>query len=390
MEIRQLTAQEYDVSLALAEYAFQYKLSPEEREKGRERFIPERIWGVFENGELLARLGLLPFQTYLHGKAFRMGGIGGVSTWPEKRRNGMVSGLLSRVLVHMKEQGCSLSFLHPFSISFYRKFGWEVLSDCKKYTISSEKFPAKTKVVGSVKRDVKDITLLDQIYQTFAQKYNGALVRDSSWWERGILNKEMYTAVYFSEAGEPEGYTFYNIKNRELLVEEFIFLNKTAHQALWNFLANHDSMVDQAVVNRAPADDILPFMLQDPRCKQEYIPNGMARIVDASAFVHEYPFQAPAAQVSININIADTFAPWNDGWWSLEVSTDGTGRLVKSEQGDSSSGLVCDINTLTAMLIGYKRPMEMFAIGRLHGSEAEVTVLEQLIPRSTTALFDFF
>ncbi|MGG6312747.1 GNAT family N-acetyltransferase [Paenibacillus macerans] len=393
MDIRQLTPGEYDVSLNLSEYAFQYKLSPEDREKNRASFKPERFWGAFEDGELLAKLTLLPLQLYVQGRSFQMGGIAGVATWPEKRRSGLVGRLLATALNRMNEQGQILSCLHPFSIPFYRKFGWEVYTDYKKYTLNVDNFPSKTRVPGTVKRDVKDIELLDGIYHAFARRYNGTLVRDADWWKQSVLGDEDHTAVYFSEAGEPEGYVLYQVKNGELLVDEFVFLNETARQGLWTYLANHDSMVKQAIINHVPADDLLPYMLRDPRCKQETVPYFMARIVNAAAFVREYPFNAAAAQTTrINLQIQDGFAPWNEGQWLLEVSPEGAGMLnpAESAPGEGIPGLTCDIQTLTAMLLGYKRPREMFAYGKLSGSEADAETLERLIPVSKTALLDFF
>ncbi|MGZ7442851.1 enhanced intracellular survival protein Eis [Paenibacillus sp. TH7-28] len=393
MEIRQLTADEFDDSLNLSEYAFQYKLPPEDREKQKARFNPEQTWGAFEGGELLAKLTLLPLQIYIQGRALPMGGIAGVATWPESRRGGLVSKLLSRALVQMNEEGQVLSCLHPFSIPFYRKFGWEVYTDHKKYTISPSNFPVKTQVGGSVKRDIKDIELLNRIYHKFALKYNGTLVRDTDWWERMVIGTDDHTAVYFSEADEPEGYTIYQVKNRELLIDEFVFLNDTARKGLWTYLANHDSMVTQAVVDHVPADDLLPFMLHDPRCKQEIAPYFMARIVNAGAFVGQYSFVAQASQTQtarLNLRIIDGFASWNDGSWMLEVDAEGHGQLATAEQSGEDTGLTCDIQTLTAILLGYKRPREMYAYGRLTGPERDVETLERLIPVSATALLDFF
>lgn len=391
MDIRPLRADEYDASQNLSEYAFQYKLSPEERERRRTSFIPERFWGAFEDGELLAKLTLLPLELYVQGRPFRMGGIASVATWPEKRRGGLVRELLAAALSRMNEQGQTLSCLHPFSIAFYRKFGWEVYTDYKKYTINVDNFPAKAQVGGTVKRDVKDIVLLNGVYHAFAKRYNGTLVRDEDWWKRMVLgDDDDHTAVYYSESGAPEGYLLYNIKNRELLVDEFVFLNETARQGLWTYLANHDSMVTQAVVDHVPADDLLPFLLRDPRCKQETVPYFMARIVNAAAFVREYPFtaQASAGAVRLNLKIHDGFAAWNDGRWQLEVSPEGAGQLLP---GDAASPvLACDIQTLTAMLLGYKRPREMYACGKLTGPEADAETLERLIPAGQTALLDFF
>lgn len=391
VEIRQFTAEEFDDSLNLSEYAFQYKLSPEDREKRRALFIPERSWGAFEDGALLAKLTLLPLQLYIQGRPFRMGGIAGVATWPEKRRSRLVSRLLSKALSRMNEEGQTLSCLHPFSIPFYRKFGWEVYTDYKKYTINVDNFPAKTAVDGTIKRDLKDVTLLNGVYHTFAKRYNGTIVRDADWWKQMVLGDEDHTAVYFSAAGEPEGYVLYHVKNKELIVDEFVFLNETARQGLWTYLANHDSMVTQAVVDHVPADDLLPFMLRDPRCKQETVPYFMARIVNAEVFVREYLFHAPASQATrLNLQIVDGFAPWNNGTWRLEVDSEGHGQLVQAEPGGGEGGLACDIQTLTAILLGYKRPREMFAYGRLGGPEKDVETLERLIPVGTTALLDFF
>lgn len=390
VEIRSLRAEEFDASLNLSEYAFQYKVEMEDREEQRKLFIPERSWGAFEDGELLAKLMLLPLHSYVQGRPIPMGGIAGVATWPEHRRSGLVRELLAAALHQMNEQGQILSCLHPFSIPFYRKFGWEVYTDYKKYTVNIDSFPSKTLTTGSVKRDVKNIELLNEIYHSFARQYNGMLVRDEEWWKRMVLGEEVHTAVYYAESGQPEGYLLYQVKNRELVISEFVFLNETARQGLWTYLANHDSMVTQVVFDRVPADDLLPLLLRDPRCKQETVPYFMARIVNAAAFVAEYSFAVPAATspIHLGLRIEDGFAPWNEGNWQLAVSPEGKGSLLPGDQ--TNSGLVCDIQTLTALLLGYKRPREMFACGKLSGPETDVATLERLIPVSQTALLDFF
>lgn len=393
MEIRPLRAVEFDASLSLSEYAFQYKVKPEDREERRKSFIPERSWGAFEGGELLAKLMLLPLHLYVQGRPVPMGGIAGVATWPEHRRSGLVRELLATALRRMNEQGQILSCLHPFSIPFYRKFGWEVYTDYKKYSVTIDSFPSKTLVTGNVKRGVKDIELLNGIYHSFARRYNGMLVRDEEWWKRMVLGEEDHTAVYYAESGQPEGYVLYQVKNKELIIDEFVFLNETARQGLWTYLANHDSMVTQVIFDRVPADDLLPFLLRDPRCKQETVPYFMARIVNAAAFVGDYSFIPPASTspIRLGLRIEDEAAPWNEGDWLLEVSSEGKGSLTPVNPANpADSGLVCDIQTLTALLLGYKRPREMFACGKLSGPGTDAETLERLIPLSQTALLDFF
>lgn len=400
MEIRTLTADEFEAGLNLSEYAFQYKLNEVQREEQRSRFIPERSWGVFEGNELLAKLTLLPLQLYIQGHPVQMGGIAGVASWPEKRRGGLVNRLLSAVLTRMNEQGYSFSCLHPFSIPFYRKFGWEVYTDHKKYTIPVHQFPVKRSMSGSVKRDVKDIALLNRVYEAFASHYNGTLLRDESWWTYDVLTPERHTAVYYSEGGEPEGYILYRIENRELVVHEFVFLHEMARQGLWTYLSNHDSMVTQVVIDRVPSNDLLPFLLNDPRCKQEVVPYFMARIVNAASLIQQYKFNSlelAEPSIQLKLRLHDEFAAWNDGLWLLEISSEGRGKLQRATgeeggvQGHKAEAVLdCDIQALTVLMLGYKRPLELFACGRLTGPLADVELLERLLPIQQTALMDFF
>ncbi|MFB5678980.1 enhanced intracellular survival protein Eis [Paenibacillus terreus] len=389
MEIRQLRHEDFEASTELSQYAFQYTLSPAELEEQKKKFKPEQVWGVFDSEELNAKLTLLPLQVYLHGKQFAMGGIAGVATWPEKRRGGLVSRLLKHALEQMKLSGQTVSFLHPFSFPFYRKFGWEIFIEHKKYTVPVDKFPSKTAIEGTIKRNIRDTEQLNKVYQQYAQKFNGTLVRDMEWWENRVLNKDTQTAVFYAENGAPEGYVFYKVQNKELSCDEFVYLTEQARRALWTYFANHDSMVEKGTFSFIPANDSLPYLLADPRIKQEIIPYFMGRIVDVPAFVEQFPFQSSAQGAEITLALTDTHAPWNEGIWRLSVSSQGEGKL-EPVRGNTEAQLQCDIAALSAMLIGYKRPQELFRWGRLTGSAEAAYMLELVVPSAQTFLMDFF
>lgn len=390
MEIRQLNSEEFETSLSLSEYAFQYKLTGEDKVKAKSRFKPERVWGIFEEGILGAKLTLLPLQVYIQGRVALMGGIAGVATWPENRRQGMVAKLLSHTLQTMNEAGQTLSFLHPFLIPFYRKFGWEIYCEYKKYTIPIAKFPLKAEIAGSIRRNIFDIEILDELYSHFADQYNGTLKRDKDWWEHAVLDQDTFNAIFYSLKGNPEGYVLYKIEKSELVIDEFVFMNEQARQGLWTFLANHDSMVTGASLKLVPSDDILPFLLPDPRITQENYPYFMARIVNAKAFVENFSFRVQAVQHKQIINIEDKHAPWNDGLWEWRITLEGNATLVRIGGDNIEADLSCDIGTLTVLLLGYKRPEELSRVGRLIGNEAAIQWLEEIIPQAQTGLFDFF
>ncbi|MBY0011390.1 GNAT family N-acetyltransferase [Paenibacillus typhae] len=390
MEIRQLKTEEFEANLTLSEYAFQYKVSAENRITNKEKFKPERVWGVFEEGELKAGLTLLPLKVHIQDRIVSMGGIAGVATWPENRRQGYVATLLKHILQVMNENGQPLSMLHPFLIPFYRRFGWEVYCEYKKYSIPVGKFPVKTEIEGSVRRDAADLETLDRLYSRFAARYNGTLKRSMDWWKQSVLDQDVHHGLFVSDEGEPEGYVLYKLENRELVIDEFVYLNEKARRALWTFLANHDSMVTGALLKLVPSDDMLPFLLPDPRISQENYPYFMARIVNAQTFIESFVFHKQQEVRKYTVYIKDEHAPWNDGSWALTVNTDGTASLVRSEGAEGQTDLSCSIGTLTVLLMGYKRPQELARYGGLTGDPEALKWLEEIIPHAETALFDFF
>ncbi|GAK43098.1 GNAT family N-acetyltransferase [Paenibacillus urinalis] len=388
MVIRQLKMEEFDVSTQLSEYAFRYKLTAEEKEQRRQHFVPEQYWGLFDDEELQAKLTLLPFQVYVNGKVFDMGGIAGVATWPENRRKGHVAQLLKHALQEMKNQGQSLSFLHPFLVPFYRKYGWEVFAEYKRYFIQAHQLPPRVEYEGKVVRDVTDIAVLDGLYQSFASRYNGTLVRDEAWWKRSVLNGDGHTAVYYSPEGEPQGYVLYENKDKELICDEFVYSNENARRALLTYFANHPS--EQFKLSMLPSDDELPFLLPEPRVKQELVPYFMARIVDLRAFIAQYPFEANQS-LDLVLQVEDSVASWNTGFWHLTINEDGQGNIELLSSDDKSTADVSgDIQSFTAMFMGYKRPRELYLMERLAGNPLRATQLDHVIPACRTFFMDFF
>ncbi|MEE4565333.1 enhanced intracellular survival protein Eis [Paenibacillus polymyxa] len=395
MEIRQLQSEEFEAAIGLSQYAFQFTMTPEDLEKAKKKFKPEQTWGIFDGPDLNAKLTLLPLQVYIHGQVFDMGGIAGVATWPEKRRGGMVSRLLTHALEEMKTAGQSLSFLHPFSFAFYRKFGWETYTEYKKYVIPIDKFPAKLKTEGIVKRDIKNISELDQVYQSYASRYNGTLVRDKAWWQERILNENYRTVLYYTDAGDPQGYALYKIEDKQLNCDELVYENETARRALWTYFANHDSTITQGKFIYVPADDNLPFLLDDPRIQQETVPYFMGRIVDAVAFVERYPFEQIGEETSLTLHLTDRYAPWNEGVWRLTITAEGQGHLARVDTSnlsvnDTVADLELGIQSLTTLMLGYQQADNLFNWGRIEGSSESVAALKRVVPTKQTFLLDFF
>lgn len=379
--------------LLLSEFAFQYELSEEERNKKAAKLKSEELWGYYSEGKLAAKLMLLPLAVSIGTREFAMGGIASVSTWPEYRRNGYVGKLLRHSFEVMRGRGQSLSMLHPFSFSFYRKYGYEIYTDVKKYELELRHIPSLPHPGGSFVR-TRDVNLLRRVYDAYAREYSGMLVRSDDWWNRILEDRSSTLAVWLNEEGEPRGYLRYLVRNEEMKVHEWVYLDETARMALLKWISNHDSMCGKVTMKSA-ADDALSFLLPNPRFKQETAPYFMARIVDVEAFVSRYPFR-PGESLEFLLQVEDEHAEWNAGCFGVMIHPDGRAEAVKQPDGENlavgerSHRLSCSIQTLTALLMGYQKPTALRKMGRLGASEEAAALLENRLPGLTPYLSDFF
>lgn len=150
-------------------------------------------------------------------------------------------------------------------------------------------------------------------------------------------------------------------------------------------------MIEQVTVT-VPIDDPLPLLIPDPRIKQEITPYFMSRIVDAEAFVKMYPFASAEGEEELTLTLRDDHAEWNNGAYRLKFERNGAARMepVKGSAAYANEGISCDIQTLTAMLAGDRRPSLLYDAGRVRGEQESINILERRIPRRTTHLMDFF
>jgi predicted acetyltransferase len=383
--IKQLNlAHDYHDIFTLSQFAFQYKLSEEDLAKKRQEAEQHTIWGVMVEEKLAAKLHLIPLTVTIHGKPFEMGGISSVATWPEFRRNGMVKDLLAHALQHMKENGQLISYLHPFSVPFYRKYGWEITFNEKLYKIPFDKLKQNWNVDGYVRRIKPDIDLLNTVYRNYAKNYTGPILRDEKWWKQRVLKEDVHIAMAFHETGQPEGYIVFEVKDKLFTVIEIAYQSLKGLKLLMQFIGKHDSMAENAELV-VPENDNIPLLLREPRFETKVDPYFMARVVDVQKFLEQYPFVSSTSNDTISIYVEDEFLPDNTGTYCLHQG----GKVVTYES-KKEAGVVCTIQQFTVMFLGYKRPLDLYHLGLIQGDIQAINELEQLIPRQQTYFPDFF
>ena len=395
--IRVLTKDDAEEYNALLRYVFQVtdqelsSIGWQEKEIIRAKFPTMEkadVLGWFDNDTLVSQVAVYPMQVQIFGKTYRMGGLTGVGTYPEYSNQGLMHKLLEQALNTMRQKGQYICYLYPYSIPYYRRKGWEIISDKISYEIADYQLPKNQQVTGDVRRVKTDSEELKQTYQRYALHTHGAILRDELAWNEYWLwdSDDIMAAIYYNENNEPDGYLIYWIANEVFHIKDMIFNNEEARTGLWNFVSAHFSMIDQ-VKGDTYTDEPLAFLLEDASITETISPYYMARIVDFSAFIADYPFKPDTVERQWKFTLTDPIMECNQGTFLLTIAKDGRGQAIRVAEPCADT---ISIQTMTTMLMGYKRPDYLAKIGRIQASDAIIDMLEDSIEQQTPYISDYF
>lgn len=361
----------------------------EEIERAKSPILEQAdVWGWFDGEKLVSQVSVYPFQVRIFNQTYEMGGLTGVGTFPEYSNQGLMHKLIYKALENMRERKQLISYLYPYSIPYYRRKGWEIISDKIVFEVKDYQLPKIKQVPGEIERVSIESEAVKRTYERFAMQTHGAMLRNELAWSeywRWDLD-DLTAAIYYNEAGEPDGYILYWIADEVFHIKDMIFINEVARSGLWNFISAHFSMISK-VIGNIYTDEPLAFLLEDADIKEVISPYYMARIVDLEQFIAQYPFKADNEDREWTFTLDDPMLSWNQGIFTLRITAEGKGEVVRSTQPTKDR---IDIQTLTTMLLGYKRPDYLHKIGRLTCSPKTVDMLEDAIEQQTPYFSDYF
>ncbi len=342
--------------------------------------------GAFSDGKLNAQVITYPLEISFLGQKIKMGGVAYVAIFPENRRSGFIRALMTESLHQMRESGQLVSYLHPFDISFYEKFGYRLVANEISATLELKnvlrRFSGQGKIVrtSSKQADFKDV---QAIYEKYAHIHHGMLVRDDAWWSR--LMRRGYTnevALFRNEQNEPLGYVMYTFKESEMVIHELIALDYEAECELWAFVSSHDSMFKTVRATHFGTPNEIALLL--PNVTQLAIQtefNWMARIVDVEMFLNEISFKT---KKTVYVQIENDVADFNNGIFEI-------GDIVRRvETAPNDLLLKTDIGSFSQMIFGFMRPNELVYYKKIVADKETVDIFEAAIPNEKPRFYDGF
>ncbi|MCX6096027.1 MAG: GNAT family N-acetyltransferase [Candidatus Bipolaricaulota bacterium] len=348
-----------------------------------------RLFGVTAADRLVACWLLHPFRMRLRRSLVSMGGIGLVGSRPDVRGQGSVRFLLEKSLETMREAGHAVSVLYPFSQSFYRKYGWELFTQSRRYELALGGIQIPDD--GSTSLDAIELSYPDEASKAFynayaAEHYTFAQRGDPEWrkalhlWPDHIARGAVKIVDGETVVGLL-GYTLYRRPDKEaatLNVHLFAHSSEEAKRAMLRYLKRQSHQNPTAELH-VPMDEVLWPYLADSPTQHRIHDEAMIRVVDLEC-LDRLELDAPDTQ--LDVEVADPQAPWNAGVWSLRVRD---GRLGVAR--GSKALLRCGIGALSSVLSGFASCGELIAARRI---EALPGYDGADLPKVTTLLADGF
>ena len=181
----------------------------------------EGIRIAVDKGTIVSTVRVFIRKLFLHGEPITVGGIGEVSTRPEYRRRGIATQLLKDSIRFMESRDIVASVLFG-SQRIYSIEGWEKVP---RY-YARQSFSANKQSAWEVRPanfdDAAEVKRLSDLYNGYARKFNGTVVRDDiAYWTQWVRT-ESPNAYVAERDGNIEGYVSVIPREDEISVKEFI------------------------------------------------------------------------------------------------------------------------------------------------------------------------
>lgn len=263
-ELRELTVDDFDASLALGREAFGVPPAGTPMASVDDWPYPGRhTFGTFRDGRLQARVAAREYHSWFRGVEVATCGVAGVTVAAEHRGEGLLADLLSAVLSDAADRGEVVSTLYPTAPGIYRPLGYELVTSYDTVEVPTAALATVRAPVGLTTRraTVADLPAVRAVYDTWAAQQNGPLTRRGPSFtssDAEVLAESTGITLAVDEAGEVVGYASWNRgpggADGRMDVGDLIGLGPDACRALWRVLGSFSSVVPAVRVRTSGAD----------------------------------------------------------------------------------------------------------------------------------------
>jgi predicted acetyltransferase len=365
-EIRPVTKEELGGYIDVIRRAFGTQ-PPTEEQLEWLRQTPDnflRSLAVFEKGDITGTAGVFSFDMTVPGGSLPTAGVTRVAVLPTHRRRGLLTSLMRRQLDDVHERGEPLAILYASEAPIYGRFGYGVASFHAQVSLprgaAFRRPPPRADGVSFIEPK-RARTVFHRVWEDVKAGQPGMVTREPAWWdvlvddppERRPAGASPLNLALYQEGGRPTGFATYRIRQQfagmqaqgVLLLDNLIAGTVAAYAGLWRFLLDVDLVLRIEAESR-PASEPLALLLEDVRDLELRPVDGIwLRLVDVPAALAGRSYSADGRLV---IEVRDSFCPWNQGVYELEVA----GGAASCRRVRRRPDLALDTDSLAATYLG--------------------------------------
>ncbi|MGI6315865.1 MAG: GNAT family N-acetyltransferase [Christensenellales bacterium] len=354
MQYRPVRKEEYPAVQNCLTIAFNYQISPEDREQWKaEDFTGHKMWrGAFlEDGTLISLVGLNEMEMYFDGRLYPMGGIGGVCTLPPYRRNGDIRRLFHLICEEMKDKGIPFSYLYPFSHPYYRQYGYELVANQQRVEAPSADLKAY-RGMGTARQYMPgdDLTSFMEIEKAYLPRMNGMVHRSEEALAKVLGKESAYSGdrafLILDDDGVPAAFIAYKVEKDTMEIKEMEWRSDAAIPYLMSFLSNYEGNLKIIRFRCPPELNPLIWWPEPYNLTITAEQRGMLRILLAEPVLRG--MRKPEGKGEICLSLLDEFCPWNIGTYLISWDN----GMSDVSRTDRPADLTCDIRALNQLTFG--------------------------------------
>lgn len=323
------------------------------------------------DGQMVSSLVCTPGQVMMTNDIVPLCAIGGVATMTEYRRFGYAGLMMEESVRTLARHGYHTSALWPFSYHYYRRYGWEIASEQRRYVIPSELAAQMSSADGVRPAIGSDLPAIGRLVDRFARRHNCVSVRDNKWWS---LIKTTYSlqldgntdlrtshAPWVHETdGEIDAYAFFRIagegEDEQVDIREIIADTSATRAAMLSHLATAGT---PHIGFDATLDDGFLQEIPNPRMVDARLQGGFQlRVIDPVAAI-EARTAASGISGRLGLEIEDPTLGTFD--FDLEIAE---GKFNRRES-NSPDRLSMRVQTFAQVYCGYLSATRAVELGKV-------------------------
>ena len=351
-------------------------------------------YALYDGEDLQTVCKHINFRTHLRGDVHDMHGLSAVANPPELRRRGLTRELLHGSLERSRSDGVSLSALWPFKRSFYAQYGWATGTRAVEHTLEPSvlSFAPDHDHGEFVSLDGDDWERAAAVHDVHGADYELTMNRTEQWWRKRLFQgwEDDPYAYGFERDGGLAAYLTFSFESgddgKTLQVRDWSYVDHDARLAVFRFLADHDSQVDDVRLWTAADEDVLDMLPNTNDAEAELHLCPMVRLVDVADALEalSYPDEADC---NLTLGVTDPLADWNDEVLDLQV-TDGSATVEAAPTADADAEL--GVGALSQLAVGYRSANRLATVGDVDADDGTVAALADAFPTRPVFLREGF